>query len=161
MIISLPVITGPEIAGLPCDPQGFVPVDEYGRVEGVADVYAAGDGTDFPVKQGGLATQQADAAAEHIAADLGADLDPQPFKPVLRGQLITGTESLNLRYGLAGGQGEGAASPDYLWWPPQKVAGRYLAAWLGHTNPTDLEPPDRSLEVEVAWPHDWHGTPLI
>ena len=70
VIISLPVITGPEIDGLPCDPHGFVPVDEYGQVEGVADVYAAGDGTDFPVKQGGLATQQADAAAEHIAAHL-------------------------------------------------------------------------------------------
>ena len=66
------MITGPEIDGLPCDPHGFVPVDEYGRVEGVADVYAAGDGTDFPVKQGGLATQQADAAAEHIAARPGS-----------------------------------------------------------------------------------------
>jgi sulfide:quinone oxidoreductase len=159
VIISLPVIIGPEIVGLPCDPHGFMPIDEYGRVEGVADVYGAGDGTDFPVKQGGLATQQADAAAEHIAASLGLDLDPQPFKPVLRGQLITGAESLNLKHGLTGGQGEGEASPDYLWWPPQKVAGRYLAAWLDHTNPSDLEPPARSLAVEVAWPHEWHGTP--
>ena len=160
VIISLPVITGPEIAGLPCDPHGFTPIDEYGRVEGVADVYAAGDGTDFPVKQGGLATQQADAAAEHIAAGLGVEVEPRPFKPVLRGQLITGAESLNLKHGLTGGQGEGTASPDYLWWPPQKVAGRYLAAWLGHTEPSDLEPPAHSLEVEVAWPHEWHGTPL-
>jgi len=159
VIISLPVIIGPEIVGLPCDPHGFMPVDEFSRVEGVPDIYAAGDGTDFPVKQGGLATQQADAAAEHIAAALGVDLDPRPFKPVLRGQLITGAESLNLKHGLTGGQGEGEASPDYLWWPPQKVAGRYLSAWLGHTNPGELEPPARSLAVEVAWPHEWHGTP--
>ena len=37
-------------------------------------VYAAGDITTFPVKQGGIATQQADAAAEAIAAELGADV---------------------------------------------------------------------------------------
>ena len=37
-----------------------------------SDVYAAGDATTFPLKQGGLATQQADAAAETIAAELGA-----------------------------------------------------------------------------------------
>ena len=35
-------------------------------------VYAAGDATDFPIKQGGLATQQADAVAERIAARAGA-----------------------------------------------------------------------------------------
>jgi sulfide:quinone oxidoreductase len=160
VIVSLPVIEGPAIPGLPYDPRGFMPVDEHGRVEGVDDVYAAGDGTDFPVKQGGLATQQADAAAEHIAAALGADLTPAPFKPVLRGQLITGAESLNLRHGLTGGQGEGSASLDYLWWPPQKVAGRYLSAWLGHTDQTDLEPPSRLIDVEVSWPHEWHGVPM-
>ena len=68
--------------GLPYDPDGFIPIDEYARVEGIEGVYAAGDGTNFPVKQGGLATQQADAAAEHIAAGLGADVEPEPFKPV-------------------------------------------------------------------------------
>ena len=38
------------------------------RVRGLDDVYAAGDITNFPVKQGGIATQLADAAAEAIAA---------------------------------------------------------------------------------------------
>ncbi len=42
---------------------------------GLEDVYAAGDITSFPVKQGGIATQLADAAAQAIAARLGADLD--------------------------------------------------------------------------------------
>lgn len=159
--LALPVIEGPGTAGLPADPHGFVPVDGFGRVDGVDDVYAAGDGTTFPVKQGGLATQQADAAAAHIAARLGADVEPRPFEPVLRAQLLTGMESLNMKHGLAGGQGEGKVSLDYLWWPPQKVAGRYLSAWLGHTAPTDLEPPSRPLEVEVSWPHEWHGEPLL
>ena len=56
---------------------------------GVEDVYAAGDITAFPVKQGGIAAQQAEAAAESIAADAGAD-SPGPFRPVLRGLLLTG-----------------------------------------------------------------------
>ena len=43
----------------------------HGLVRGLDDVYAAGDLTDFPVKQGGIATQQADAAAESIAAAAG------------------------------------------------------------------------------------------
>lgn len=160
LAIALPVITGPWIDGLPSDPDGFIPIDGACRVRGLDRVYAAGDGTTFPVKQGGLATQQADVAAEQIAALAGADVEPRPFDPVLRGQLVTGLESLNLKHELAGGHGEGKASLDYLWWPPQKVAGRYLSAWLGHTDPTDLEPPSRSLEVEVSWPHEWHGEPM-
>jgi sulfide:quinone oxidoreductase len=156
--LALPVITGPAVAGLPADEHGFAPVDEFGRVRGVPDVYAAGDGTDFPVKQGGLATQQADAVAAHVASRLGADVEPAPFEPVLRGQLITGGESLNMRQPLGGGEGEGLASLDYLWWPPQKVAGRFLTAYLARTTPQpDLEPPVRPLEVEVAIPHEWHG----
>jgi sulfide:quinone oxidoreductase len=156
--LALPVIHGPSVAGLPADEHGFTPVDEYGRVRGVPDVYAAGDGTDSPVKQGGLATQQADAVAEQLAARLGAAVKPAPFVPVLRGQLITGGESLNMRQPLSGGEGEGRASLDYLWWPPQKVAGRFLSAYLAGTTPQpDLEPPVRSIEVEVSIPHEWHG----
>ena len=43
----------------------------------LAGVYAAGDGTAFPIKQGGLATQQADAVAETIAAAAGAPVEPR------------------------------------------------------------------------------------
>ena len=63
---------GPGIDGLPADEDGFIPVDDHGRVKGVEDIYAAGDGTNFPIKQGGLGTQQADAVAEHIAHRVGA-----------------------------------------------------------------------------------------
>lgn len=159
-ILALPLIEGPGIAGLPTDDKGFIPIDEHARVRGTNDVYAAGDGTNFPIKQGGLATQQADAAAEHIASRAGAEIDPQPFRPVLRGKLLTGDESLQLRHDAAGGAGEGVASEDYLWWPPHKVAGRYLAAWLGQETPHELEPPRRPLDVEVAIPHEWHSEPM-
>jgi sulfide:quinone oxidoreductase len=161
LTIALPRLTGPSIKGLQSDDDGFILVDRHGRVSGADDVYAAGDGTDFPVKQGGLATQQADSVAAHIAARLGAGVEARPFEPVLRGQLITGMESLNLKHELAGGRGSGVASLDYLWWPPQKVSGRYLSAWLsGESVHADLEPPFRPLEVEISVPHEWHGEPL-
>jgi sulfide:quinone oxidoreductase len=159
--IALPTIEGPHLAGLPMDEHGFIPIDEHARVPGVADVYAAGDGTNFPIKQGGLATQQADAAIEHLASQLGAAIEAHPFHPVLRGKLLTGDLSLNLRHDVTGGHGEGNASLDYLWWPPQKIGGRYLAPWLGHTSPDEgLEPPTHSLDVEVSLPTEWHSQPI-
>ena len=160
-VVSLPLLEGPAIPGAPADEGGFVPIDEHARVPGADDLYAAGDCTNFPVKQGGLGTQQADAAAEHIAARVGAGLDPEPFKPVLRGMLIVGAESKSMEHSLRGGAGEGETSNDYLWWPPHKVSGRYLAAWLAdETVHTDPEPPSRPLEVEVALPHEWHREPM-
>jgi sulfide:quinone oxidoreductase len=93
-------------------------------------VYTAGDGADFPVKQGGLACQQADAIAAQLAAQAGAPVEPRPFRPVLRGKLLTGQGSRYLRHGLAGGAGGGQASDLALWFPPTKVSGRYLSQWL-------------------------------
>jgi sulfide:quinone oxidoreductase len=149
-IVALPLIEGLGLPGLPADDRGFIPIDKHARVTGVEDVYAAGDGTTFPIKQGGLATQQADAAAEHIAARLGAPVEAKPFHPVLRGQLITGVESLHMRHDLTGGHGEGTASLDYLWWPPHKVSGRYLAAWLAHEMPrAESERPEDLLDIEL------------
>ena len=160
-VVSLPNLEGPRLAGLPSDDGGFIPIDARARVRGVDDVYAAGDGTTFPIKQGGIATQQADAAAEHIAASVGADVEPQPFRPVLRGQLITGGESLQMRHELTGGAGEGEAGPDYLWWPPHKVGGRYLAPWLGVSGPhAEFDSPPHWMEVEVTFPEEWHAEPM-
>jgi sulfide:quinone oxidoreductase len=160
-IVALPLIDGPGLGGLPADDHGFIPIDEHARVIGAKDVYAAGDGTTFPIKQGGLATQQSDAAAEHIAARLGAPVQAKPFHPVLRGQLITGVESLHMRHDLTGGHGEGTASLDYLWWPPHKVSGRYLAAWLAHEMPrADSETPEDVLDIEVPLTHEWHEKPM-
>ena len=95
---------------------------------GTDTVWAAGDATTFPVKQGGLAAQQADAAAEAIAARAGADVQPQPFRPVLRGMLLTGRGQAWMRG--PDDAGEGAAARHALCWPPTKIAGRYLSPYL-------------------------------
>lgn len=146
-LVSLPELTGPRIEGLPQDVNGFLPVDLHGRVSGEQDVYAAGDATDFPIKQGGLATQQADAAAESIAARLGAPVTPEPFRPVLRGLLLTGGAPRYMRAEIAGGRGEEEVSEHALWWPPSKIAGRYLSPYLG-THHRKLSP-DGGVPVEV------------
>jgi sulfide:quinone oxidoreductase len=133
-VVALPELEGPRLAGLPADDLGFIQIDEYARVVGLDDVYAAGDGTDFPIKQGGIATQQADAAVETIAARVGAGVKPTPFQPLLRGMLLTGIAPTYLRAGVTGtfpGHGELAANP--LWWPPTKIAGRYLGPYLSET----------------------------
>src|SRR5205814_873624 len=124
------------------------PTDAHGRVKGLSDVYAAGDGIAFPFKQGGVASQQADAVAEAIAARAGVAIDPSPFHAVIRGLLLTGGAPLYLRAEPGSGfrattgeeadaspasprlrSGESEASTGALWWPPSKVAGRYLASY--------------------------------
>jgi sulfide:quinone oxidoreductase len=140
-VVSLPWLRGPFLEGLPHDAEGFIPTDLHGVVDGVADVYAAGDATNFAVKQGGLATQQADAAAEAIAARAGAGVTPRPFQPVLRGLLLTGGEPRFLRADVSGAAGDAStASADILWWPPSKIAGRWLAPYLA-ANSDELKPP--------------------
>ena len=135
-VVTLSQLQGPAVGGLPTDPTGFIIVDEHSRVAGLQDVYAAGDGTSFPVKQGGIATQQADAAAEAIAAAMGASVTPSPLRPTLRGQLLTGIAPIYMRAEIAGTTGDFfqvAANP--LWWPPTKIAGRYLASYLAAHDP--------------------------
>jgi sulfide:quinone oxidoreductase len=148
--VAIPRMEGVPIEGIPADEHGFIPVEKGSRVRGLERTWAAGDGTSFPVKQGGIATQQADIAAERIAAAMGHDVELSAERPVLRGKLLTGTESISMRTELAGGAGEGLVSSDYLWWPPHKVSGRYLAPLLASDSiHIDSEPPARSLDIEV------------
>jgi sulfide:quinone oxidoreductase len=139
-VVTLAELDGPAVAGLPFDAAGFIAVDEHSRVPGLDGVYAAGDGTTFPIKQGGIAAQQADAAAEDIAAQMGAPVKPSPIRPMLRGVLLTGIAPTYLRAQIAGTTGDSfeiAANP--LWWPPSKIAGRYLAPYLAGHNPLTRE----------------------
>jgi sulfide:quinone oxidoreductase len=127
-VVALPQLVGPALSGLPHDGTGFVPIDAHGRVPGIADVYAAGDSTQFPLKQGGIAAQQADAVAAAIASDLGAAVEPRPIRPVLRGLLLTGFVPRYLRSET--GTGSSVVDTEPLWWPPAKIVGRYLAPFL-------------------------------
>ena len=128
--VTLPRLRPVRMEGLPADGEGFIPVDEHAAVIGLDDVYAVGDATSFPIKQGGLATQQADAAAAAIAAAAGAPVEPEPFTPVLRGLLLTGITSAYLRAELDAPERTSRLDWESMWWPATKVAGRHLALYL-------------------------------
>ncbi len=76
-VIALPELYGPSIRGIPLGEHGFIRVDPHGRVRDVEGVYAAGDAIDFPIKHGGVGSQQADVAAQSIAALAGASVTPE------------------------------------------------------------------------------------
>ena len=140
-VIALPHLAGPGVGGLPSDHDGFLPVDAHGRVDGVEGVYAAGDATAFPVKHGGLGADQADAAAEEIAALAGSPVTPQPFAPVLRGLLLTADAPEYLRADLRDGHAEhSTASRESLWWPASKITGRYLGPYLASHHEIVVDP---------------------
>jgi sulfide:quinone oxidoreductase len=152
-VVALPQLRGNAPAGLPTDNEGFVPVDVTGRVRGEDRVYAAGDVTAFPIKQGGIAAQQADAAAAAIAAEAGAPVTAEEFRPVLRGLLLTGTGARFFRTEVSGGDGDASeVSRRLLWWPEMKVAGRHLSHYLSReVEPMRLAdplPPD-AIPVEL------------
>jgi sulfide:quinone oxidoreductase len=139
-IVALPSLDGPRLAGLPHDARGFLPVDQRFRVEGVDDVYAAGDGTTVAVKQGGLATQQADVAAAEIAAYATGRPAPPPPGMVLRGLLPTQHGPRFLRAELADPEATSAVSREPLWWPPTKVASRWLGPHLARIEGREVAP---------------------
>jgi DNA-binding NarL/FixJ family response regulator len=130
-IVALPELFGPSLHDLPGALHGFVPVDAHCQVAGVERVYAAGDVTDFAVKHGGIAAQQAVTATEAIAALAGAPIEPKPFHPVLQGVLLGGDKPLYLTAEITGGRGSRSqASHTPTWSPATKIAARYLAPYL-------------------------------
>jgi CBS domain-containing protein len=151
-VVALPRLRGQRIDGLPQTVEGFVPIDDHCAVVGADAVFAAGDVTSFPIKQGGIAAQQAVAAAEAIAVLAGATLVPHPFRPVLRGLLLTGAEPRYLRRDLSGGAEPDWASSAPIWWPPSKIVGRRLGPFLAaHAEGVPLpedRPPAPGIPVE-------------
>ena len=130
-VVALPEQRGFEFDGVPHVPGGFIPVDEHGRVEDLPHVFAAGDITTYSVKQGGIAAQQADAVAEVIAAEAGAAILPEPFRPVLRSVLLTGNGPRYLSSRIRNGNElSSVATSQPFWSPADKIAAPFLAPYL-------------------------------
>jgi sulfide:quinone oxidoreductase len=163
-VVALPRLEGPRLSGLRSSADGFLPVDAYCRVASEPDVYAAGDATQFPLKQGGIAAQQADVAATDIATRVGSTVQPTPFKPVLRGLLLTGMAARFLR--AEPGTAASSVDTEPLWWPPAKIVGRHLAPFLASKlGLSEQAPPsvadEAGVRVEVELdpddPSSWRG----
>ena len=70
------------------------------------------------------------------------EVDAAPFRPVLRGLLLTGSAPRYLRADLGGKPTDPSdASEHALWWPPSKIAGRWLAPYLA-LNSQELKAPE-------------------
>ena len=160
-VVALPGLSVPEFPGVPQGRHGFIGCDAEMRVDGLERVWAAGDSTWFPIKQGGLAAQQAEIAAVGILRAAGAEIDVPPFRPVVRGALITGERPRFMRAELAE-DSDAALTTSPLWWPPIKVAGPRLGPYLarhwsidgdgerGLERTEDLEPADDEREHDAA-----------
>jgi sulfide:quinone oxidoreductase len=129
-VVALPVPIGPGVDGLPTR-DGFIRVDRRFAVPDAADVFAIGDAADYPVKQGGLATQQADAVATTLARRAGVEVPERAFRGRVRTVLWTGGAALYLSADLEDGQPVASDAAERApWWPPEKVVGVHLAPFL-------------------------------
>jgi sulfide:quinone oxidoreductase len=152
-VVHLPLLSGPNCPGVPCDELGFVLVDDAFRVRDADDLFAVGDATAGEHKQGGLASQQADVVAEQIAWRAGAEHAPRPYRPVLRGLLRTVHGPRYLRAEPPGGIISAEVSDKCLWWPPSKVAARWLTPWLAarDVEKRSLPEPRRLPSGGISW----------
>ncbi|MBV9166264.1 MAG: hypothetical protein JO342_08925 [Solirubrobacterales bacterium] len=136
-VVALPELFGPSTPGVPTGTHGgFIPVDVHCRVRGFDNVFAAGDATDFPIKHGGIAAQQADTAAMAIASLAGAAVEPGPFNPEIHAILLGADKPLYLSAHITGGHGSASeVSEEPTWSPPTKIAAKYLAPYLEAREP--------------------------
>ncbi len=83
LLISFPpYVASTLFSSLPVDDRGFITTNLTTRqVADHSEIYAVGDASDFPVKQGFLAFTQSDAAAEHLAAKILGRKPAFAFEP--------------------------------------------------------------------------------
>ena len=104
--------------------------------------------TTFPVRHGGHSLpEQADAAAEMIAATIGVSIEPAPFQPVLRCRATDGLVpalSPPRRGRAAHVQHSGAlvAGDEDCWSVPQPISPKHL----GLAPPLEVSDVDREIE---------------
>jgi sulfide:quinone oxidoreductase len=126
LAVALPRVIGPAVRGLPHLSSGFTRVDGTGRVTGAKGIYAVGDMTDRPLKQGALAAQQADVTATAIAAAAAGSLTTPTYRPVMRA-LLTG---LGGPLRLRNPPFDGDANTESAWWPANGIPGVRLGPLL-------------------------------
>lgn len=149
LLLSFPPYVARErYPSLPGDDRGFVQVEpESRRVKGLPEIFAVGDAADFPIKQAFLALLQADAAAEHIAADVekrAPALDFEPMSMCVMEELNRATfAQVPLQYTgdplrpvtVAADDEQYKVGVSPLWRLGKKVLGLYLPWRFGHGEP--------------------------
>jgi sulfide:quinone oxidoreductase len=152
-IVTVPTISGPNIPGIPGFAlDRFLHIDEHCRVLDTGGrIFAAGDATNLPVKQGGISAQQADTAAAGIVHLAGLGPAAQPLRPHIDATLLTGAAPLYLSAYVINGQGWRATFHDQPPWPPgEKIIAEELGPYLRDVDTQGLEGPstDRDLRPQ-------------
>jgi hypothetical protein len=87
--------------------------------------------TDYPVKQGAIAAEQAICAAQEIAGLAGIATVAEPFEPIINGVLLGLSKPLCLRARLIkGAPTSSEVSDSPLWKPADKIHTPYLTRAL-------------------------------
>jgi sulfide:quinone oxidoreductase len=151
-VVALPEVRGLAIPGTDHDERGFIRVHDGWRMRGAEHVWAIGDAAAYPVKFGGLATQQADQAAADIARLTGVAVAAPDRALMLRGVLLTGSTPRAL-----GSQPPFNQAHRPMWRPEDKVYGQYLSAYLGlldreATDPAPAE--DGAMMIDQTLPSE-------
>ena len=159
-VVALPEVRGLAIPGTDHDERGFIRVHDGWRMRGAEHIWAIGDAAAYPVKFGGLATQQADQAAADIARLTGVAVATPDRALTLRGVLLTGSTPRAL-----GSQPPFNLAHRPIWRPEDKVHGHYLSTYLGllDREPTDLKPAEDGVVMidqilpDQAGPDELHA----
>ena len=143
-VVALPRLRGRPIEGVPHDADGFIEVDPLGRVHGTCRRVCGGrrDGR-APSSRVGSRPNRPTRLPLRSPRDLAHAVEPEPFRPVLRGTLLTGDGARFMRSEVPVAQGERSeVSAQMLWWPEGKIAGRHLSHYLARrAHPIEPEQP--------------------
>lgn len=134
-LVSMPSLVPSVPQGIPVDSEGFISVGVGQLVAGTTSVYAVGDVTNFPIKQGGLASQEADAAAAAIERQLGFGGPPEQEGLVIEATLLTTNRRLPLRAKIDGDVNVQSLPAEAIDGPSQKIYSRLLPERLRQISP--------------------------
>ncbi|HYO87161.1 MAG TPA: FAD-dependent oxidoreductase [Candidatus Limnocylindrales bacterium] len=158
MLTMPPYVASVPFAALPSDERGFVDAHLASRrMKGLNDLFGVGDSCDFPVKQAFLALQQADAAAEGIAADIEGRQPRFMFEPVSK-FVLEGWDSgmfAQTPFSLEGGLHVDVANPQYrtghspLWRMGKKMLGTMVPWRFSQGEPFNAGLSSTGLELGV------------
>jgi hypothetical protein len=158
MVTFPPTAAAVPFPSLPADERGYLSTQLATRhVTGLSAVFAAGDATDFPIKQAFLALLQADAIAEGIAADIQGRLPRFVFEPVSKfvmEEFDTGlyaqapfTDDGELRVAVDSPDYKAGTSP--LWRIGKRMLGTAVPWRFSQGDPFNAGLPSFGLDVSV------------
>ena len=102
-VVTLPLLRGPELAGVPTTPpDGFIAVDEHGQVKDSPTCTPPATGSTFRSSRVGSRRSRRMPWPSTSPPRMERASSPMPFRPVLRGMLFTGEAPLYMRSDVPG-----------------------------------------------------------